>query len=220
MRALFIGNSYTHVNDLPGMVQALARGAGKDLTCASVTSGGKSLVWHWYNSETLDLIAAGAWDRVVLQDFSQQGIEDPDRLVSAATRLAERIRQAGAEPMLYLTWTREHIPEMQETITAAYRCAASQAKARLAPVGPAFGLVREVHPEIRLYHADRSHPSWLGTYLAACVFYSALFETTPVGLPAEFALQSGVKAVVESDIAEALQGSAWDAIVQQSTQKR
>ena len=220
MRALFIGNSYTYVNDLLGMAQSLARSAGKDLTCESVTSGGKSLAWHWYNPETLDTIAAEGWDWVALQDHSQQGIEHPEQLTSAATRLAGRVRKAGGKPILYVTWTREHIPEMQETITDAYRRAAEKAQARLAPVGPAFALVRVAHPDIQIYHADRSHPSWLGTYLAACVFYSALFETTPVGLSAEFPLQSGVKAVVESDIAKALQGAAWDAIVRQSTQKR
>jgi len=220
MRALFIGNSFTYVNSLPSMVQALSRGAGKNLTCASVTSGGKSLSWHWYNPETLDTIAAGGWDWVVLQDHSQQGIEDPEHLVIAVSRLAGRIRVACGEPMLFVTWAREHIPEMQETITEAYRCAASQAKARLAPVGPAFARVRAEPPIVPLYQADRSHPSWLGTYLAACVFYSALFEATPVGLPCEFPLHPGVKGVIESDLAETLQSAAWDAIVRESARRR
>jgi len=219
MRVLFIGNSYTYVNDLPGMVQSLARSAGKDLTCASVTSGGKSLAWHWYNPETLDMIAAGGWDWVVLQDHSQQGVEHPEQLTSAATRLAGRVREAGGMPMLYVTWTREHIPEMQETITDAYQRAAEQAQARLAPVGPAFALARAVHPDMPLYHDDRSHPSWLGSYVAACVFYAALFETTPVGLATAFPLQSGVKAVVESEIAEVLQNVARDAMAQLLSQR-
>ena len=29
--------------------------------------------------------------------------------------------------------------------------------------------------------ADGSHPSIYGSYLAACVFYNVIFETTPVG---------------------------------------
>ena len=37
-------------------------------------------------------------------------------------------------------------------------------------------------PKRVLHSADRSHPSKAGTYLAACVFYAAIFRQSPSGL--------------------------------------
>lgn len=37
---LFIGNSYTYVNDLPGMLGSLAASQGKEITIDSKTNGG------------------------------------------------------------------------------------------------------------------------------------------------------------------------------------
>ncbi len=34
-----------------------------------------------------------------------------------------------------------------------------------------------------LWTADNSHPSFKGSYLAACMFYVVIFHDSPVGLP-------------------------------------
>lgn len=47
-RILFVGNSLTYVNDLPGIVQALADSAGGDrLAVATVAGPDMALVDHW-----------------------------------------------------------------------------------------------------------------------------------------------------------------------------
>ena len=51
------------------------------------------------------------------------------------------------------------------------------------PVGLAWQRARELRPLIPLYDTDQIHPSPLGTYLTACVFYGALTKKSPVGLP-------------------------------------
>ena len=71
---------------------------------------------------------------------------------------------------------------MQQTVTAQYRALANQTAARLVPVGLAWQMARDRKPGFPLYAADQSHPSPLGTYLTACVFYGIFFGS-PVGLP-------------------------------------
>jgi hypothetical protein len=44
----------------------------------------------------------------------------------------------------------------------------------VAPVGLAWKLARERIPGVSLYATDGSHPSRIGSYLAACVIYSTL----------------------------------------------
>lgn len=212
-KVLFIGNSYTYFNDLPRMVQGLAQVAGKSLETAAVTSGGKSLEWHLYsNPATLDAIDKSGWDFVVLQDYSLQTIVDPGKMRGAATSLAARIRAVSATPVLYMTWARQHIPEMQDTITDIYMRIAREIDARVAPVGEAWRKVRAASPGLVLHTEDRSHPNIVGSYLAACVFYATFFDETPVGLSNTFGLCNGVSAVVDRDKATLLQEMAWASV--------
>ena len=52
----------------------------------------------------------------------------------------------------------------------------------MAPVGTAFRLFQEKHPEISVFTSDNKHPSAVGTYLAACVYLKMLTGESPLGL--------------------------------------
>src|SRR5688500_12967856 len=65
-RVLFIGNSLTESNNLPGLVQAMADSAGLSITVKAVTLGATNLLDHWNGAEALAEIDRG-WDVVVLQ---------------------------------------------------------------------------------------------------------------------------------------------------------
>ena len=49
MNILFIGNSYTYVNDMPKLFETIAKDNGKDVNVFSVTKGGHKL--HLYARE-------------------------------------------------------------------------------------------------------------------------------------------------------------------------
>jgi len=81
VRVLFIGNSLTYANDLPGLVQALAAGSaagGSPIDVAMVASPDVSLDDHLASGEASRAIAGGRWDFVVLQQgpTSQQLFRD------------------------------------------------------------------------------------------------------------------------------------------------
>ena len=56
----------------------------------------------------------------------------------------------------------------------------------IAPVGTAFRLFQEKHPEIPIFTSDNKHPSAVGSYLAACIFYKILTGKSPLGLSRRF----------------------------------
>lgn len=90
---LFIGNSYTYVNDLPNTLRQLALSLGDTVTVASSAPGGYTLFQHSTYQPTLDAIAAQPWDYVVLQEQSQLGALplDATNTEIGATQLVEAI---------------------------------------------------------------------------------------------------------------------------------
>jgi hypothetical protein len=90
---LFIGNSLTESNDLPGIVKVLAESAGTPgLRTAAILAGGAALEDHWRSTLTLETIAQGNW-RYVLLEF--RGRRRRDRVVSPGRRDRRRGRAAG-----------------------------------------------------------------------------------------------------------------------------
>jgi len=67
-------------------------------------------------------------------------------------------------------------------IEATFLELAGQLRLPVAPVGDAWLHVHADHPGMSLWQDDGSHPTALGTYLAACVFYAAIFRASPDGL--------------------------------------
>jgi hypothetical protein len=205
-RVLFIGNSYTSVNDLPTVFTALAKAGGHDVETGMAAPGGFTLAQHANSADTLGILASSKWDVVVLQEQSQlPAVEQVRRqqMYPAARSLVGAIRAAGARPMFFLTWAhRAGMPEngmpdyqgMQAQIGAGYLAIARELGAPVAPVGYAWSAAYAQDPNLALWQADGSHPTELGTYLAASVFYAAIFGQSPEGssyvdgVPADTAL--------------------------------
>jgi hypothetical protein len=179
-RVLFIGNSYTFYNG--GIPNALNKLSDGKLDCTPCVSGGKSLAWHWTQGEALKVLRSDRWDDVVLQDYSLQTLDKRDLFFLFVRRFDEQIKAMGARTLLYQTWPRKDRPDTGPVIYSAYDDAAAETGAKLAPVGRAFDAARKKRPDLELYLEDRSHPTPAGSYLAACVFYAAILDRSPVGL--------------------------------------
>ena len=227
VRVLFVGNSYTYGNKLP---QVVARLANSDKTVAPmevqmVASGGKDLIWHSQNAKTLDAIAKGKWDYVILQDQSLTPTLRPQRTRQGASVLDAAIRKVGARTIFFMTWRRKPTPEllkkfpkMHERNSTTYMTVARKLKAAVAPVGYAWKAAYDANPKLPLYAKDNSHPARMGTYLAALVFYSTIYDKSPVGLPAKVILSRKgnhrtVLGIPPAD-AKKLQPIAWKAVQQ------
>ena len=109
----------------------------------------------------------------------------------AARRLVAMVRQAGARPMFFITWAhRDGWPQdglvdyssMQSAIDDGYVAIAGEQHAAVAPVGYAWQTLLGEEASPGLWQDDGSHPTEKGTYLAACVFYAAIFRESPHGL--------------------------------------
>lgn len=191
LRILFIGNSYSF--QIPKVLEKLAKSEGKNIEVQQVTKGGWTLGKHAAAAGTLAKIKEGKWDVIVLQEQSQLPAFPEDQrsqlMYPAVKTLATAARDAGAQPVLFLTWGRKsgdtqnaaQFPNdtyaaMQQRLTKGYENAAKHAgEIAIIPVGEVWSEAGKQGKGENLYTKDGSHPAKSGNYLGACVFYSCLY---------------------------------------------
>ena len=199
---LFIGNSFTQRNDLPGLLAAMAAERDVCIQHKLISAGGASLRTHWNAGRAAQAIATGGYDYVVLQEQSTLPVKNAQRMAENVRLFDEIIKQAGSKTVLYMTWARQHAPESQQAITDAYNSIGKEVGAIVVPVGLAWQKFIAKHDRPLLYDRDQSHPSLAGSYFAACVFLAALLKINPVGI------EAGGEGLDESE-RKLLQDAAW-----------
>lgn len=206
LRVLFVGNSYTFSHDLPQVLEQIAdaTAGGPELSTTTVAEPGWTLEQHWYDRRALARIRDGGWSHVVLQGHSLSTVEARDRLREYAKRFDSAIDEVGATTVLFMTWARRDKPEMLLQVREAYEAIGVETDALVVPAGVAWQTSWQRRPDIHLWHADGSHPSPAGTYLAAATFYGALTGRSCAG-----ADHAG-HGQLDTDEIRALQEVAWE----------
>lgn len=213
-RVLFLGNSLTYYNDLPNMFAQLARSGKHKVEVGMYAPGGWSFQDHVNSVESIGAIQSQKWTYVVLQEQSAVPAVEGWRIYNmypAARSLVPQVRSSGATPLFYLTWARrDGFPDygmydfesMQAQVNNAYYSIAAELDVPVVPVGSAWRLALVQHPEVTLFQEDGNHPTEEGSYLAACVFYGAIFHESPVGLRYRGGLPKEIAAVLQAVAAE------------------
>jgi len=190
-RILFVGNSYLYYNDsVHNHVRRIAEENGPhkpvDYQYKSATIGGARLSHHFIES----LLQRGRlgidkpFDLVILQGGSGEVLTVQSRraFANTAAEMAVKIRRTKAEVALYMTPAyvqphEDYDPDMIDKIVRTYVKTGNELGALVIPVGLAFDLAYERRPDIVLHKTfDGTHPSMLGTYLAACVVYASVYQ--------------------------------------------
>jgi hypothetical protein len=188
-RVLMVGNSLTYFNDLPTMVQDLARSAGMDWEVHSVTIGGASLDDHLNEGTAVRFLADEPWDYVVLQQGPSTLPDSRTSLRQGVANFRPLIARAGGRVALYevwpdSTWSADRFVADFDRVRDSYALAARDADGMFLPAGEAWRAAWSTNPEFQLYGPDGFHPSAEGSYLAALTIVGGLSGKSVVGLSA------------------------------------
>ena len=225
-RVLFVGNSYTQVNNLPQIVSNIALSMGDTMTYASNTPGGCTFEMHSRN-QSMTMICEGGWDFVVLQEQSQLPAFPMDSVEMYVFPFAQQLVDSVyaynpcAEPMFYMTWGRKNgdtefgyppmdtYEGMDSLLYARYMQMGEDNDASVCPVGRVWHYLRDHHEEIELYMSDGSHPSLAGSYAAACAFYTMIFGRNPDSISYGAGLDENHVFAIHSAVHEVVYDSLW-----------
>ncbi|MCH2231455.1 MAG: PKD domain-containing protein [Crocinitomicaceae bacterium] len=197
IKILFIGNSYTHMNEMPSILQKIVDKAGKNAIIERNTQSGASFKVHSERSDMYSAIKSRNWDYIVLQGFSRELSYRPEYIDSATVPFVNQITDSIYQNnpctniLFYMTWgyeggylDREEVntyEKMADSIERGYRYLSDIYDVPVVPVGMVWKAVKE-KSNIDLYAPDRAHPSKNGSYLIASTFYNAIFNESNEGV--------------------------------------
>jgi hypothetical protein len=197
MRVLFVGNSYTHYNNMPKLFEQMADSKGIKLEVLMDAKSSHTFQMHSKRPELYKSIRSTKWDYVVLQGFSRELAQDHAVIDKESLPYIKQLldsiyaNNSCTNVLLYQTWGYDTgfkddslgidwtYQTMSDRIHEGYLYVSEKLNLSVVPVGKVWETVKENHPEIELYQEDKQHPSLAGSYLAASCFYSALFKTEP-----------------------------------------
>lgn len=195
VKILFIGNSSTYYNNMPSMVEGLAKADNIDCQIRSITASNYKLTQfatsgNSYNTEIMNALSMDKWDFVVLQEHREPIMQNLEKTQTALTTLKKAIEDSGARTVLYETQADcigrdftingssiyfDH-NTLQYYMNKNYYYLSGVLDCSLAPAGLYYTRCMNIYPEISLYNTDMIHPSVEGSYLAACVLYQTIFN--------------------------------------------
>ena len=195
MNVLFIGNSYTYYNDLDKLFETLCRDNGRQVSAFRVTKGGRRLDAYMdpedpTTQQLVQILQERHYDVCFLQEQSLLPALDHDAFQAGVTFVKRMVGTRADKFILYATWARKlGSPDLEnhgwsrEQMTAlldeSYHKAGKALDIPVSPVGVNFWKVICSHPELYLHAADLTHPSYLGSCVAALTHYHTLFGQFP-----------------------------------------
>jgi len=152
---------------------------------------GYSLLDQTQDPELQLVIKNQNWDIVIIQEKSDLPILNRESMVQGVRRIDEMLASQDQRVILFLPWAYEagfpdaeldNYVEMQNKLAEAYYLTAEESDMEVAPVGIAWQSALQEKPDLELWAIDGRHPTRLGSFLAANVFFALIFEQNPAGI--------------------------------------
>jgi len=189
-RVLFVGNSYLYYNNsmhnhVRMFAMAADAAAAKTFEYKSATIGGATLDHHNMDHLTTPgrIGVKEAFELVIMHGNSTDGLADARRAAFRATAVeySKLIQSRGGKVALYMTPahtkpSRAAAPDMMAKTADMYVSVGNEINALVIPSGLAFEEAYRRRPDIKLHIHDGSHPTLIGTYLAACTIYATVYN--------------------------------------------
>lgn len=197
MKILFIGNSYTHYNNMPELFEKLAKSKKIKIDVEMNARSNHTFKMHCQRPEMFETIRSQKWDYVVLQGFSRELMYEKEIIDTASLPYFKQIldsvysNHSCTNVLLYMTWGYKNgfingtdtlnYDDMSNRVKNGYEYLSDLFNLSIVPIGQVWKSFRKNSPEIEIYQEDGQHPNLLGSYLIASGFYSSIFKSSPIG---------------------------------------
>ncbi|MFT3908244.1 MAG: SGNH/GDSL hydrolase family protein [Ferruginibacter sp.] len=173
---LFVGNSLTYANDLPGIVARLGKEKGIKIKTEMIAYPDYSLEDHWNDGELQKLLAANHYDFVIIQQGPSSQEEGRTTLLDYGARIKTLCEKNNARLAFFMVWPAFVNFNNFDGVIKNYSDAATATHSILCPVGQVWKKYFLETNNYSYYSSDKFHPSKKGSEVAAMVIFETLFK--------------------------------------------
>ncbi len=195
LNILMVGNSFTNYNCLYTLLEEMIKSEGINVKVTKCAYGGQYLYNYCdeergtYHKYLMDALKLKTYDIIFLQAQSNEPALGRPDFFKAVREICSYVDLDETRIIMYQTWSYRdgyagmNYYEMTQKLAAGYEAIAEELNLGISRVGNAFYFMYQHHPEINLNkESDGSHPTSLGTYIAALVHYAVIYGRSPIGI--------------------------------------
>lgn len=173
---LFIGNSLTYTNDLPGLVQKEGKESGHSIETTTVAYPNYGLIDHWEDGDIQNLIESNRFDYVIIQQGPSSQQEGREWLIEYGKLITGLSANTKTKLVYFMVWPSRTYYHTFYGVIKNHTDAAKLNSAILCPVGKVWKEFFDETGDFSYYGGDGFHPSLKGSRVAAEVIVATLFN--------------------------------------------
>ncbi len=175
-RILFVGNSLTYFNNLPGVVVRIGKSKGVEIDAQMLALPNYALEDHWNDGHLQNLIATKKYHFVVVQQGPSSQMDGRIMLLDYGARIKNICAPHNTKLAFFMVWPAFSNFHTFDGVIANYTEAATATNSLLCPVGKLWKAYFLATNDYSYYGPDMFHPSKEGTENAAQIIYETLFR--------------------------------------------
>ena len=171
---LFVGNSLTYSNDLPEILERIAKDFNESIETTSLCFPNYGLEDHWLEGKFHKLMNQNKYDFVIVQQGPSSQPLGRKMLLEYGAKIKAVCKVKNTELAYFMVWPSKYYYYTFDGVIDNHREAAKVNSAKLFPVGVIWKAYGEQKKHINLYSNDDFHPSKAGSFLAALTIFHGL----------------------------------------------
>jgi hypothetical protein len=177
-KILFVGNSLTYYNNLPNILESIAKEFDKEITTKMLCYPNYAIVDHLSEGKVQQEINSKKYDLVIIQQGPSSQEIGKKMLIDDGKKLKEICDNNGTKLGYYMVWPSKRYYYTFNKVIENHTEAAKTNNALLFPVGKNWQQYQQQKNTSFLYGPDNFHPSKAGSFLAALTIFHTLYPNT------------------------------------------
>ena len=173
---LFVGNSLTYTNNLPGILEEIATEFGESVNTTTMAFPNYAIEDHWVDGKFQKSLSENNFQYVIIQQGPSSQPDGKEMLVTYGAKMKSECIKNGANLAYFMVWPAKRYYYTFDGVIQNYTYGAESNNAILFPVGRLWKKYEaSLSNAERLYGPDNFHPSKAGSFLAAITIFHGLF---------------------------------------------
>ena len=173
---LFIGNSLTYSNNLPGLVKKYALLKEIDINTEMIALPNYAIEDHWNDGQVQKLISSKKYDFIIIQQGPSSQNDGRKMLIEFGRKYNKLCELYESKLCYFMVWPSINYYYTFDDVIKNHKDAAIINNSILLPVGEIWKEYIDSTKDYEYYGTDGFHPSIKGSQIAAKVIVEHLFQ--------------------------------------------